>query len=76
MDCEKPLFKAANLFCNTEMDINTIEKATTKILEAIGEDPQREGLLNTPSRVARAYEEILAGYRTNPEEMLNEAFSV
>jgi GTP cyclohydrolase I len=56
------------------MDLNTIEKATTKILEAIGEDPQREGLLKTPSRVAQAYEEILAGYRINPEELINDAF--
>ena len=74
MDCEKPLFKAADLFCESEMDLNTIEKATTKILEAIGEDPQREGLLKTPSRVAQAYEEILAGYRINPEELINDAF--
>ena len=74
MDCEKPLFKAADLFCESEMDLNSIEKATTKILEAIGEDPQREGLLKTPSRVAQAYEEILAGYRINPEELINDAF--
>jgi GTP cyclohydrolase I len=74
MDCEKPLFKAADLFCDTKMDVDTIEKATTKLLEAIGENPQREGLLKTPSRVAHAYEEILDGYRINPEELLNGAF--
>jgi len=62
MECDKPLFKAADLFCETEMDLDTIEKATTKLLEAIGEDPKREGLLKTPSRVAHAYKEILAGY--------------
>lgn len=74
MECDKPLFKAADLFCETEMDLDTLEKATTKLLEAIGEDPKREGLLKTPSRVAHAYKEILAGYRTNPEELINDAF--
>jgi len=74
MECDKPLFKAADLFCETEMDLDTLEQATTKLLEAIGEDPKREGLLKTPSRVAHAYKEILAGYRTNPEELINDAF--
>ena len=73
MDCEKPLFQAADLFCETEMDFDKIQRATTKILEAIGENPEREGLLKTPSRVAKAYGEILAGYRMNPEELVNNA---
>ena len=73
MDCEKPLFQAADLFCETEMDFDKIQRATTKILEAIGENPEREGLLKTPSRVAKAYDEILAGYRMNPEELVNNA---
>lgn len=73
MDCERPLFQAADLFCDTEMDFDTLQRATTKILEAIGENPQREGLLNTPLRVAKAYSEVLAGYRMNPEELINSA---
>jgi len=77
MDCDKPIFRAADLFCETEMDFDKIQRSTTKILEAIGENPEREGLLKTPSRIAKAYAEILAGYRMNPEELINNAlFSV
>lgn len=55
------------------VDLAQIETATTGILTAVGEDPHREGLLNTPRRVARAYEELLAGYRVDPLKLLNEA---
>lgn len=50
-----------------------IEAATVDILEAVGEDPLREGLLNTPKRVARAYDELLSGYRTDPAKLINGA---
>ena len=70
MDCGKPLFQAADLFCETEMDFDKIQRATTKILEGIGENPEREGLLRTPSRVAKAYGEIIAGYRMDPEQLI------
>jgi GTP cyclohydrolase I len=50
-----------------------IEAAIEDILVAVGEDPQREGLMNTPQRVARAYEEMLEGYRTDPVALLNNA---
>jgi len=43
------------------------------IIEHIGEDPGREGLLKTPERVARAYEEITAGYRQDPDAMVRKA---
>jgi GTP cyclohydrolase I len=56
-----------------KMDLKVIQDAVEKILLAIGEDPDREGLEKTPGRVARAYEELLAGYRTDPIELLNEA---
>lgn len=43
------------------------------ILEAVGEDPYREGLINTPARVARAYDELLIGYKMDPHALLNNA---
>jgi len=52
------------------VDIPRIEKAVREILLAIGEDPDREGLLKTPNRVARAYGELMAGLRTEPREHL------
>jgi GTP cyclohydrolase I len=39
----------------------------------VGEDPEREGLLKTPNRVARMYDELLSGYRTNPVKLINNA---
>jgi GTP cyclohydrolase IA len=55
------------------IDFPKIESATTDILTAVGEDPSREGLLNTPKRVARMYEELLSGYRTDPAKLVNNA---
>ncbi len=50
-----------------------IEEAVRAILKAVGEDPEREGLRDTPARVARMYREVLAGYRMSPESILNNA---
>jgi GTP cyclohydrolase IA len=50
-----------------------IECAVGMILEAIGEDPEREGLLKTPGRVSRMYEELTAGYHVDPERLINGA---
>jgi GTP cyclohydrolase I len=50
-----------------------IEEATKDILAAVGEDPSREGLLNTPNRVARMYTELLSGYRADPVKLINGA---
>lgn len=55
------------------VDQSKIEAATYEILTAVGEDPQREGLLNTPNRVARMYSEMLDGYRTDPAKLINNA---
>ena len=52
-----------------------IEAAVRDILLALGEDPDREGLLETPARVARMYNEILAGLREDPKEHLYKQFS-
>jgi len=66
------LERVAGLF-ETDMDSERIINAVTDILLSIGEDPEREGLLRTPLRVANAYQELLSGYRTDPIELLNEA---
>ncbi|MFS8212342.1 GTP cyclohydrolase I FolE [Paenibacillus sp. SEL1] len=51
-----------------------IEYHVEQILELIGEDPKREGLLETPARVARMYEEIFAGYEVDPRDALGVTF--
>jgi GTP cyclohydrolase I len=50
-----------------------IEAAVQEILRDIGEDPQREGLLKTPDRVARMFEELTAGYHVDTEKLINGA---
>ncbi len=55
------------------VDLKKIETAAKMILEAIGEDINREGLVKTPKRVARAFEEICSGYFKDPKEVLNDA---
>jgi GTP cyclohydrolase I len=56
------------------VDKERIERAVRDILEAIGEDPNRDGLLDTPARVARMYEEICSGLREDPSEHLRKVF--
>ena len=51
-----------------------VEGAVRTILQWIGEDPEREGLSETPARVARAYKSYFAGYEQNPEEYLTKTF--
>lgn len=58
---------------STDLDKDEIRKAVSKIISAIGEDPMREGLVNTPGRVARSYEELLSGYRVDPQKLINGA---
>ncbi|MBQ4244957.1 MAG: GTP cyclohydrolase I FolE, partial [Clostridia bacterium] len=52
------------------MDKERIEAAVREILLAVGEDPDREGLVETPARVARMYEEIFSGLTENPKKHL------
>ncbi len=51
-----------------------VEAAVRELLHAIGEDPDRHGLRETPARVARAYREIFAGLYTDPDSVLNTMF--
>ncbi len=57
------------------IDQPRIENAVKEILAAIGEDVNREGLKDTPARVARMYEELLSGMRENPEIHLKSVFT-
>ena len=56
------------------VDLARIEKAVREILIAVGEDPDRDGLVRTPARVARAYAELFAGLRVDPAKVLTTAF--
>ncbi|MER8183170.1 GTP cyclohydrolase I FolE [Kitasatospora sp. NPDC094015] len=57
-------------------DQKRAENAIRELLIAVGEDPDREGLLETPARVARAYQEIFAGLRQRPEDVLTTTFDL
>lgn len=59
-----------------EFDEKRAENAVRELLIAVGEDPDREGLRETPARVARAYRELLAGLRQEPEEVLTTTFDL
>jgi GTP cyclohydrolase I len=57
-----------------QVDQDRVAAAVREILLAVGEDPDREGLKATPSRVARAYTEIFAGLHVNPDDVLHTTF--
>jgi GTP cyclohydrolase IA len=57
-------------------DAARAEAAVRELLLAVGEDPEREGLRDTPARVARAYQEIFAGLRQEPEDVLTTTFDI
>ncbi|MBB5775694.1 GTP cyclohydrolase I FolE [Nonomuraea jabiensis] len=59
-----------------DVDLGRIEKAVREILYAIGEDPDRDGLLDTPARVARAMAEQYSGLGQKPEDVLTKVFDV
>ena len=67
-------FSNTGAVTNKPVDIERIEAAVAEILEALGEDPQRDGLLRTPARVAKMYAEVFAGLREGPEHHLEVQF--
>ncbi|HLA18857.1 MAG TPA: GTP cyclohydrolase I FolE [Dehalococcoidia bacterium] len=58
----------------TGVDQERVARAVREILEAIGEDPGREGLRETPRRIAEMYEELFAGLHQDPREVLTTGF--
>lgn len=64
---------AAELLGGVGVARQEIEAAVKQLLEAFGEDVNRQGLEGTPNRVARMYDELLAGYRVDPHELINNA---
>jgi GTP cyclohydrolase I len=58
------------------VDIDRAEAAVRELLAAIGEDPTREGLLETPRRVAKSFAELLSGYQEDPARHLDKQFTI
>lgn len=65
--------RAADLLDGTSVAKPEIEDSIRSLLDALGEDVNRQGLERTPERVARMYDELLAGYHVDPYELINEA---
>ena len=61
------------MYPSKDMDLLVIQNAVMQMLNAFGENPARKGLLRTPERVARMYTELLAGYRVDPNKIINDA---
>jgi len=58
-----------------QVDLPRIERAMREVLAAVGEDPDRDGLLETPARVARMYAEMFSGLHKDPKEHLQKFFT-
>lgn len=56
-----------------KMDFESIRHAVIEVIKGVGEDPEREGLRNTPDRVSRMYAELLSGYSADPDKIINGA---
>jgi len=67
------IHKLAEILPGDGIDFVALQGAIEQLLYAIGEDPNREGLKETPNRVTRMYAELLDGYRTDPETLVNDA---
>jgi len=69
-----PLHSVPDPDAMTPINRDRIERAVREILEAIGEDPDRDGLARTPTRIAKMYEEIFAGLHEDPSHHLTVTF--
>ncbi|MBG6179081.1 GTP cyclohydrolase I FolE [Arthrobacter sp. CAN_A1] len=75
-DFDDEVFSAALEAAGSPVDQPRIQRAVREILAAIGEDPDREGLVETPKRVAKAYAEFFAGLHQDPAEILSTTFAI
>lgn len=75
-DSKDEAIKPEHKLTKQEKIMQTREQAVFALLGTIGEDPEREGLLKTPNRVARMYEEIFAGYKQDPIALLSTTFDI
>ena len=66
--------KPLSIVQDTRPDRETAEQAVRTLIQWAGDDPTREGLLDTPARVVRAYEEYFQGYGADPQEILQRTF--
>ena len=64
---------AGELAAKSNIDQNEIQSAVKIILQAVGENPERDGLKRTPERIARMYAELLSGYQMDPVAVVNDA---
>ena len=64
---------AGDFLAESGVDVRASEEAVLNLLRALGEQPERDGLRNTPKRVARMYTELLSGYHADPEKIVNDA---
>lgn len=71
-----PVTLTADAAAVGQIDSARLERAVREILAAIGEDPDRDGLRQTPARVARSYREMLAGQAVRAEDVLSTSFDV
>ena len=64
----------SGISANNDVSRDEVEVAVRKLIQWAGDDPDREGLLDTPKRVVKAFEEFFAGYAINPTEYLGRTF--
>ncbi|MFJ6002092.1 GTP cyclohydrolase I FolE [Arthrobacter sp. NPDC092385] len=75
-DFDDEVVDAALVATGSPVDQPRIQRAVREILAAIGEDPDRDGLLDTPKRVAKAYAEMFAGLHQDAEDVLSTSFDL